>query len=150
MTQNFPSHRLPVRTRLAGRLVLLALALAGLFAMHGLGDHGVGHPNPHDASMGCAMVAMSLAENPAAPATSGPPEAGPFNALPEGDSPAMAMAGVCLAALAGALVGLLLLGALRRVGRCRRGAWRDIATTPLTALQERDPPGLFELSIQRC
>lgn len=49
------------RVRMAVRLIVPAAALAGLFAMHGMSDHGSSH-FPH-APMGTAEMAMSRASH---------------------------------------------------------------------------------------
>jgi hypothetical protein len=136
----------------APRVVVLAFVLAGLFAMHGLGDHGAAHQGSHDAAAVAvaAKVSMNHGTQADPSATTKAHGAGSPLGVPAEDSPAVAMAGVCLAVLAGAMVGLLLLRGLRAAVPSRLRSRLKFATEPFAALRDRDPPCLFDLSIQRC
>ena len=138
-----------VRTSLA-RLLLLAGAVAGLFMMHGLGDHGIAH---HAAEPSHAAVAES-AEHPGhtspAGTTAGDAPRSPIrtsvSAPADGGSKEW---GLCMAVLAGvlfALAGLRAWGRRPSVLALRLlSSVRYAATT-----RERDPPRLVQLSICRC
>ncbi|MBZ5740317.1 DUF6153 family protein [Nocardioides mangrovi] len=125
------------------RLAALLLAAAGLFAMHGLSDHGAaGHAV--QASMS-SMTSMTDAHADGHAGRSGPSK------QPSGDMDGMA--GLCLAVLAGALLAAAaLLGGPRRtlLDRLRlpREAVRQFACW--ARARGPAPPDLFQLSIQRC
>lgn len=130
-----------------GRGLVLLAALAGLFAMHGLSDHGLGGPAvvTGDAPMvmahgGEAMAAPTLtASAPHAPAEQ-----------PSHHGHGLEMAGLCLAVL---VAGLLIGWSLRLVLRRPLSAWRPAARRlrPILAwLAPSRPPDLLALSIQRC
>jgi hypothetical protein len=147
MTRRFASRRHGGRGRLAVRLLVFAGALLGLFAMHGLSDHGASAHQMSHATMSPAMVAMAHTDHAAAAPT--PIEdAVTSGSVPPEDSPGMAMAGLCLAVLAAAVIGFLLLRPNHALD-FTRPLHRDFVPTPLAALRDRDPPCLFELSIQR-
>ena len=116
----------------------LLLALAGLFAMHGLGDHGTMVEQDHHA--------MAMADH-AAP-TEGAAPGQRFEPAPSGGAD-MSMAGLCLAVL---LVGVVLLLAAAGRGRTLAG-WRFAGHPTLVLVRRSHPPprpDLFGLSIQRC
>lgn len=155
MTPESASIRRPGRRAApaVARLVLWVGAFAGLFAMHGLNDHGVSHEISHHSS---AVVAASSDTGHAghghlAPAVSSPDGgvgrlglAGQEGPSPEG------MASLCLAVLAVAVF-LVVAVVVRRpwgvLGR-RSASGQPGTATPLG--RERDPPCLYRLSIQRC
>ena len=125
-------------TRLGLGCAALLTALAGLFAMHGLGDHGTpGGQDPH---------VMAMADQPGPMADLAPVlrlDPAPSTALD------MSMVGPCVAVL---LVGIvLLLGAVRR-GRPVTGRRAVGLIHPARARRTHPPPrpDLFGLSIQRC
>jgi hypothetical protein len=121
----------PSLTGPGGRLAVLVVALAGLFAMHGLSAHGAAHAS-REAIGGHADHDMDLP-------TGVPADEGDHDAL----------LALCLALLVAGVVGL----AAR--GRSVRWSTRDatpalLLTTPWTARRDRDPPDLHALSIRRC
>jgi len=141
------------RTRLLARrerpalwAAALFVVLAGLFGMHGLGDHGMP-----------GMAHISVTGTTAHPDMTGHADRSGV-AVPVPEAPAAldragldghaGMAGMCLALLAGGWLALLLL---------RSRAVRVLAVTPHRALVARrprtrdpDPPSLTSLSILRC
>ncbi len=123
------------------RPLLLLVALVGLFAMHGLSDHGASaHVSvaPAESSMsGHSMAAMS-SEAPAVGAEDDP----------AGHSE-LALAGLCLAILVAAVLGF---GFARRRVMAYLGMWAPRLTRAWPRLpgRDRDPPDLIRLSIQRC
>jgi len=126
------------------RALLVAAALTGLFAMHGLGDHGT-----HDADMAPdhALMLMAGAE------MAGTDMAGTATAQPsvahhlDGDRGTMAM-GLCLAVL------FALVAFAGRPGRAAlRLALHAVRPTGSRCgflYRQRDPPDLALLSICRC
>lgn len=118
------------RRRLIG-LAVLAVALAGLFVMHGLSPHGTTHAGPETA-------AAHAGEHPA-----------PSGGMPADDGGHDTLLAMCLALLVAGVIGL----ATR--GRSFRWVIRDdtrpgLVALPWTARRDRDPPDLHALSIQRC
>jgi hypothetical protein len=121
------------------RALLVAAALTGLFAKHGLGDHGT-----HDADMAPDHGLMVMA---------GAAMAGPATAQPsvahhlDGDRGTMAM-GLCLAVL------LALVAFAGRPGRAALRlalhAGRRTGSRCGLLYRQRDPPDLALLSICRC
>lgn len=128
----------------------MAAALAGLFAMHGLSEHGVMHHGtssmssmPADAMS--AVSGVTLLEDTAVE-TMAAVGAGSAQALDQDAGMAMML---CLTVLAGLVV--LLLRA--------RGLWTGVLLRPATSnpdatigrtSRDPDPPDLFVLSVQRC
>ena len=133
----------PVERCWSLRCAALLLALVGLFAMHGLGEHGT-----HDAGAAAAHGSMVMA-------ASGHPThlVDPIDLLtpahPAGRGLPMSAGAMCLAVL-----GLLLLGVLRLVGSGRRvPLWSGSSrppSVPVARGRAPDPPGRFVLSVQRC
>lgn len=118
--------RLPA---LGARLLVTVAALAGLFAMHGLADHGM-----PSAPIAAASVAADHGGHhepePGAPVSHGAAE-------------------ICLALLGLAFVLVVALtrgGVLLRPFRGTTTRWRALAPRA----RFRDPPDLFGLSVQRC
>lgn len=114
---------------LGARLLVTVAALAGLFAMHGLADHGT--PTA-----------------PIAAAAAGTDHGG--HHAPEPGAPASHDAAeICLAllGLAFVLVVALTRGGIR-LAPSRRTTTRWRALAPRARF--RDPPDLFGLSVQRC
>ena len=119
---------------LGARLLVTVAALAGLFAMHGLADHGVPAAPIAAAAAGAdhgsAAVHGHHAPEPAPPASHGAAE-------------------ICLALLGLAFVLVVALtrgGVLLRPSRRTTARWRALAPRA----RFRDPPDLFRLSVQRC
>ena len=132
------------------RLLLLAGAVAGLFMMHGLGDHGTAH---HAAESSHAAVAMSGEQpghmSPAGNTSGDVPRSttrASVSAPADGGSGEW---GLCMAVLAGVLFAL---AGLRAWGRCPSVlALRIVSSVRYAATtRERDPPHLVQLSIGRC
>ena len=146
MTRRRVPARRCSRGRLAARLLVCVGALAGLFAMHGLNGHGAASHELH-APLGSAVVEGTTTGHAAA-APSAVGEAGAVDAAPDQDSADMAMAGLCLAVLVGAVIGLV----LRRLHRVA-GLWRAPAiallATRRSGRRDRDPPCQFELCVLR-
>jgi hypothetical protein len=120
---------------------VLLVALAGLFAMHGLSDHGAGGRAdvhgvmaPH-ARHGATDAAL-LAPEPTSAVTG--------THLPMG----MDM-GLCVAVVG---AGLLLLALVRREVRVRGllPTTRDPRQPPVSRARAPDPPDRHRLSLQRC
>ena len=137
------------------RAVVLFAALAGLFAMHGLADHGATHQDqlvmtdsamshtahasvhedrstaPHEESVGASAEVMVDAGDGRLPGT-------------------MGLMGLCLAVLA--LAGLLAANLLRTTSR-RRGPTRTSYSQEWVRpshLRTVDPPGRYRLQVHRC
>ena len=145
MMRKFVPIRESSRGQMVLRLLVFAAALAGLFAMHGLGEHGA---SSHDmnAPMNPAVMAIShTSQMDSADATE---NANAADGVPAEGFPGMAMAGLCLAVLAGAVIGLLLLRPPRKVLFLRL-ICRPFLRTRMPGRRDRDPPGLFELSVLR-
>ena len=136
---------------------MLLVALAGLFAMHGLSDHGAaGHlytqasttsagdaaPASHGTSEHGAAGHMDRATGRASTDSANDP-------MPQGGHGAGLM-GLCLAVLAAALT--LVLAAARTHRRplftTANAGWA--LPTLLARARDPDPPDLRRLSIQRC
>jgi hypothetical protein len=111
------------------RLLVTVATLAGLFAMHGLADHGV--PTPPIAA--AHTTAMGEGHHSPDPGT------------PSGHETAE----VCLALLALAFVLVLALGGVGLLVRAT-GAARMHGRVLAVRARLRDPPDLFRLSVQRC
>lgn len=119
------------RGRLVG-LAVVAVAVAGLFAMHGLSAHGAAHPSPAEA--------VGVHSDHGADLPGGVP-------ADHGDDMLLSL---CFALLVVGIVGLAMRG---RPGM--RWVRRDanpplLVTTRWTARRDRDPPDLHALSIRRC
>lgn len=171
---------IPARRRTGfsgGRLLVLLAALAGLFAMHGMSDHGTmrhdsaeahgtggaGHRgamavDPTEALVDIATVGTFTTSTTSTTSTTAAVMTGVFASASEG--PALgevtgsgdfhAAMGLCLAILAGAV-----LLALRRAGLSSYPLSSVLTTsTDRRVLPSRarapDPPDLHVLSIQRC
>lgn len=121
-------------TRRHGRLIglaVLAVALAGLFAMHGLSPHSTSHASAETAGLHPVHDMDPPVELPA----------------DEGDHDALLA--LCLALLVAGVVVLAARGGA--VQWAARDAVRhDPLTTPVAARRDRDPPDLHFLSIRRC
>ena len=145
-----------------GRWVMLLVALAGLMAMHGLSDHGVGGPTA--ASQTPAVMAAGTADHTHAMAA-GTTAAGHSNdgvdEMSEDGGAGHGGAGGHGAMLAGmclAVIGAVLLGAIgvfwRRVLYTLQAAFGDLtrawAIAVVACSRGPAPPDLRLLSIQRC
>lgn len=127
-----------------GRLLVLLAALGGLFAMHGMSDHGIAESGismsasmPMDAGAATEQVAV------ASDRTAQPVE-------PHKQNHDMSAMGLCLAILVAALMTLLV---LRKRIPAALEAWSPAAYNNLLGFAHARvprPPDLFTLSIQRC
>lgn len=151
------------------RLLVLLAALAGLFAMHGMSDHGtMGHDSPethgpatataptgahagpvagaHDGAFESAGITTEVVTEAAGAVAIAAETVAAGDALDAGMHLAM---GLCLAILAGAAV--LALRRLRTwsypLTRITRNAGKALLNT---RARDPDPPDLHALSIQRC
>lgn len=129
------------------RLMLLLVALGGLFAMHGMSDHGLGGPPEMAATSSMVTAVVSTAA-----ATATPHEThAPGHPVPApGHGHGMELTGLCLAVLVAAL--LTLVGVVR-VGFRPPANWlprAEIGSALVTTRPLAKPPDLFALSIQRC
>ncbi|MXG89000.1 DUF6153 family protein [Nocardioides flavescens] len=128
----------------AGRLLVVLAALAGLFAMHGLSDHGMAGT---DAMSGMAMGTHAGHDAPPAASSSAATEAVSGHSSPGHD---MGLMGLCLAVVVAAVATAVALLRLR-VTRAR-----SLLPAALPGLlgsaraRVPRPPDLFVLSIQRC
>lgn len=164
-----PTRALPRRALSAGgRLLLLLVALGGLFAMHGLADHGVaGHLVTSSASHAGAVGHVedhpsgTAGHAPTAHVAHGAPQgldAGASSVTVSRAADALEavssgaghghMTELCLAILAAALV--LALSAVPR--RTPWSAAFASSVRPVLVARARDPvpPDLRRLSVQRC
>ncbi|GAA4748438.1 hypothetical protein GCM10023350_36710 [Nocardioides endophyticus] len=157
-----------------GRWMLLLVALGGLFAMHGLSDHGVGGPAAVASPTASAATAMAHADahgetsNDARPAihagdpaaSDGEDRAGLTTGLPagqgggaHGDHHGGVLVGMCLAVLAAVMAFSICAWRARVLVRLR-GVGHDPAVAAATAFWARArgpaPPDLRMLSILRC
>lgn len=127
------------------RLLVVLGALAGLFAMHGLSDHGAGHGGGDSAMAAPAGLqhhAHDVSEQSApAPASSSHAD----------EHSSMGLMGLCLAILITAVVGLLTRSRSPWFWWATPALARAAAATVVAATnRDRGPPGRFALSIQRC
>jgi hypothetical protein len=120
--------------RLAG-LAAVAVALAGLFAMHGLSPHGSAHSSSTPMSEATSMHADDGTDLPGSQLPAGG----------DGDD----LLALCLALLVAGVVGLAARGRPIRV-TVRNTSRAGRVTSPATARRYRDPPDLHALSILRC
>jgi len=128
-------------------LAWVAVALFGLFAMHGLGDHGT----MHDMGGGVAPMSVGHHDHTSGQTTSVTLADVPRALLPdEPGMDGMGLAGLCVVVLISGVATLLVAIGLRR------HAWMERLSAPSpgrrwpATLRDRDPPSLITLSIQRC
>lgn len=115
--------------------------LAGLFAMHGLGDHSGRHAVVHSAMVSSVHGAMPPMTDLAASA--------PELALPTGDDTSGTFAPTCVAVLLGGLFAWLLVVSSRRSAPWRLP--RQVrAAVPVPRSRAPDPPSPIVLSVHRC
>lgn len=137
-------------------VVVWTLLATGLFAMHGLGNHGTGshldtaQPVSADLSAQLGMhgsfhSASDVQES--APTSSGTPGLG--MSQHSSPDPMGELVSMCLAILLGVLAGFAaaLLGHLERRPLAR--AARTVQSTVIVG-RDRDPPCLVRLSVMRC
>lgn len=139
-----------------GALVIAAVALFGLMAMHGWGTHvgGPGHPIAaadavvHSEVAGSSGSGVRPDQSPAALAHAVDVVAAPAGCTEGCSDGHVVWAGVCLAVLCGLLVGCVLL-LFRRTAplpRTMLPAWPYFV--PMES--DRDPPDLLRLCVMRC
>jgi hypothetical protein len=149
-----------------GRWLLLLVALGGLFAMHGLSDHGVGapaalaSPAAHvESHMGVghqlgADAASAESAHGAAVASMLPADLSTDSGNGHGDHHGGVLVGMCLAVLAAALLFGVVAWRARVLARLRHVLAEDPAAAAATAFWARArgpaPPDLTLLSILRC
>ena len=145
----FPTRHRHTAGRLLGGTVWCVL-LGGLFAMHGLGDHGgAGHEMGITAGPPQSTT-IHHGEHEPAPAASAMAAAMTQILLdPPASQGGMAMAGLCLAVLLGTVLAFLLALANRRA-LLAVGPALTVLRAPVATFRDRDPPCLHRLSIQRC
>jgi hypothetical protein len=134
--------------RSTGQLLILLAALGGLFAMHGLSDHGTAGPAELAASSVMSPASMPAAmlepdshvnvhlDSPASPSRPGHDD--------------MGLAGLCLAVL---LAGLVIGAVLTRRQHRALAVWLPRSHVGLPGFSpERvpKPPDLLALSVKRC
>ena len=157
MSMTTRTRLLAQRARPALWAAALFLVLAGLFGMHGLGDHGMPgmaqtrasgimtHPGglhrmTDHADRPMAGVHTAGTVSPAVGATP--------SLAPAGLRGHVGMAGMCLALLTGGLLALLLLRG--RAVRAQAEEPRRSLTARRPRSRDPDPPALATLSILRC
>ncbi len=132
----------------AGRLLVLVAAFAGLFTMHGLADHAVPTREMPTLSMSSTAMSTSRPDHGTDSLRAAMSQMASTGQDPAQHSSDLSLAGLCLAVLAGAIVGSGLIR--RRQIRALpppKAAGHELV--PRAALRDRDPPFLFELSILR-
>lgn len=132
-----------------GRVLVMIAALAGLFAMHGLSDHGMGGPDAVvKAGMSRPMTHASDAVTMAGQVSGMAAEAP--GRQPMRNDHGMGLVGLCLAVL----VAVLLIGlSVWRRGLRPLSVWRLHWRPNRMVVTRRGPlrpPDLLALSIQRC
>lgn len=131
----------------AARLFLVAAAFVGLFAMHGLGDHGAMHT---DSSEPVAVASMLGADKHASTTGDAPDHGARHQRVDAPSMDAGEMIGLCLAVLVGSVLALAWLRSRYPVRIIRRWPYPIAVNLAATEFRDRDPPSLFQLSIQRC
>lgn len=131
------------------RLLVLVGLLLGLFAMHALGHCGTaGHKDGPGSGSSSASTDVGAAHAGEFPVHSSHGR----TVTTEHDGQAgggVAMVGLCMAVLAGALLGLLALLRPTRAVLFLRPRALLVSALPVRATRDRDPPCLFELSVLR-
>ena len=139
----------PVRGRVsrevtAARLAMLVVALGGLFAMHGMSDHGTAHHAVSGAEHAANRHSSPVAEGAL---TDEPKAAEVAEKSSSGSSSTGGLAAVCMAILvAAAGWGLQ----RRRAGSVNPVLGTRSETTSRARGRDRDPPSLVQLAIHRC
>lgn len=117
------------------RLAMLAVALLGVLAMHGLATHGVSHGGGGSAAsstVGGTHGGHGLLDS---------------DGSPDDGSTVMVL---CFALLGTAVIALFRPGSRRVSTRRRALIGTDQVPPPPAARMDRDPPDLRRLSIRRC
>lgn len=128
-------------------LAAVSLALFGLLSMHGWGSHAGGHTTAMPTADGAvAMESAPITGHDHRTMTAEGSAVG-TQEKPDGD-PGTSLLSMCLAVLAGFLLGIALLLAVRgiRIPRWLLPTWPH----PVFAGRDRDPPDLLQLSVIRC
>jgi len=135
----------PERTTVV-RLLMLLVTLVGVFAMHGLSDHGASAHTAMAAPADSMSMTHGGTDDQLAPMSSESVETAGQD--PTGHS-GLGLAGLCLAILAAAVLGFTF---LRRRVMTYLSSWspRVGRPRPRSAGRDRDPPDLVRLCIQRC
>lgn len=133
-----------------GRFLVLLVALGGLFAMHGMSDHGTGGPGEVASSISATHPSAAHLK-PAALVTSGERH-DMGDGLPSRPSHdhGTEVAGLCLAVMVAVL---LIGGALGTRWHHRLRAWlpgSDVGRLTAACLRVVKPPDHLAFSIQRC
>lgn len=139
----------------AARLVVVVAALAGLFAMHGMSEHGVMH---HSSTPMPAMTAIAVESATAGSTVAisamdadllrSAPEAATRSIGDADGDPGMAMM-LCLAILIGMAVFFMRHRSMRAISAVREAV--SVASLRIARrTREPDPPDLISLCIQRC
>lgn len=131
-------------------LLLGAFALLGLFAMHGLSSHGA---EQHDRNPAASTLAPDHPDHahPHAEASASPAADRAHTGCSEGHCGGMdgLVLVLCLAVLAAGLAVALFVVLLRPAVVAAVRPLAAAVTLPRVA-RDRDPPCLFDLSVQRC
>ena len=129
-----------------GHWLVVLGALAGLFAMHGLSDHGASHhgyATETQVGAGGTTLHMGMGSDDRASSGTGVPELGDAQ-----DSGGPLLMGLCLAVLAAAV--LLLFSRWLPQSSLLWRRLQSATRTWVARARAPDPPGLYRLSIQRC
>jgi hypothetical protein len=143
-------HRVRLLPTPATQALVVIAAVVGLFAMHGLGDHGVSHQGDHgvlDASMPAAAHAVHGAHRQTSELS---PSGGTSSLTGDLGSRDLGLAGACLAVVG--LVGLarcLMVSASRTSppSSCPSRTTRAFAGV---VVRTADPPDRHQLQVHRC
>lgn len=144
------------RSRLC--LVLGSFALLGLFAMHGLGGHGLHHgavdgPD-HDAATSISVAMSSAGHDDFLAAGDGCGACGSDAASDAQEDTGGWLGGwtlaLCLGVLVAGVVALLYSGRALRPDVLRTMPAAQSVSLRYSSARDRDPPRLFSLSVQRC
>ncbi len=136
-------------TRTAGgpvRALLLLLALLGLFAMHGLADHGAAGHHGGPGTTAAAEHHVSHEAPTSQPSAAVTEVVAMSVTAPLGD-PGHTAGALCLAVL---LLGLALLLAGRGTRLPRRATARLVGNSTPLPIRRPDPPDLTRLCVLRC
>lgn len=131
-------------------MFVLAGALAGLFAMHGLASHGASsHDNMPAIPISGTDISTGHPDHASDAIRKALDGMGATGSEPAEPSAGMALAGLCLAVLAGAIIGLLLLLRPHGIAAVIRPRALALVAAVAPGRRDRDPPCLFELSVLR-
>ncbi len=133
-------------------LAAVAVALFGLMSMHGWGSHTSAHlatplPGPSDMTAASHDRAHGDTSATGAMDESSQPTTGHPTQAPDGEDGG-GLLELCLAILAGCLLGVAMLLGRRRIGLARGTLQRW--SLPVFIGRDRDPPDLRRLCVIRC